>query len=69
MYDIQKAILEAVSMKSFGKKENKEDLISFNVNKIKLNSVWNKDEETYIKLKVHISRTFLKNTGKLLIKK
>ena len=51
------------------KKENKEDLLSFNVNKIKLNSVWNKDEETYIKLKVHISRTFLKNTGKLLIKK
>ena len=51
------------------KKENKEDLLSFNVNKIKLNSVWNKDEETYIKLKVYISRTFLKNTGKLLIKK
>lgn len=39
MYDIQKAILEAVSMKSFGKK------------------------------KIKKSRTFLKNTGKLLIKK
>lgn len=50
-------------------KEDKQNLLSFGIDKIKLKSVNHKGDKTYIRLKTTVSKTFLPNTGKPIHKK
>ena len=50
-------------------REDKTDLLSFSVNRIKLKSVNHRNDQTYIILQAGISKTFVKNNGQLINKK